>query len=99
MRLFLERGVSLAEYLTWDTLTELYNNTDPSSLIHSKLEREATVEGSKEVVVSTIELHHVSHVLQDLLGDLTEPLYRDAKRKQRTLGHVNIKVINVVFVK
>ncbi|XP_040195795.1 transient receptor potential cation channel subfamily M member 2-like [Rana temporaria] len=92
VRLFLERGVNLAEYLDRDTLTELYNSTDPSSLIHSKLEREATVEGSKEVVVSTIELHHVSRVLQDLLGDLTEPLYRDAKRKLRNLAHVNIKI-------
>ncbi|CAI9600320.1 unnamed protein product [Staurois parvus] len=91
VRLFLERGVSLAEYLTRDTLTYLYNNTEPSSLIHSKLEREATVEGSKEIVLSTIELHHVSHVLQDLLGDLTEPLYRESKRKQRSMVQINIK--------
>ncbi|CAI9538518.1 unnamed protein product, partial [Staurois parvus] len=89
VRLFLERGVSLAEYLTRDTLTYLYNNTEPSSLIHSKLVRQATSKRSKEV--SKIELHHVSHVLQDLLGDLTEPLYPEAKRKQ-SLAEVNIKV-------
>ncbi|XP_018427320.1 PREDICTED: transient receptor potential cation channel subfamily M member 2-like [Nanorana parkeri] len=90
VRLFLERGVSLSEYLTWETLTNLYNNTDPSSSIHSKLERHATVEGSKEVVVSSIELHHVSRVLQELLGDLTEPLYPEAKRKR--MAQVNIKM-------
>ncbi|CAI9542481.1 unnamed protein product [Staurois parvus] len=81
VRLFLERGVSLAEYLSRDTLTYLYNNTEPSSLIHSKLVRQATSKRSKEV--SKIELHHVSHVLQDLLGDLTEPLYPEAKHTHR----------------
>ncbi|XP_072257010.1 transient receptor potential cation channel subfamily M member 2-like [Pyxicephalus adspersus] len=93
VRLFLDRGVSLADYLTGDTLTYLYNNTDPSSLIHSKLERYATIEGSKEVAVSTIELYHVSRVLQELLGDLTEPLYPEAKHKRmRNIAHINIKM-------
>ncbi|KAM5180438.1 transient receptor potential cation channel subfamily M member 2-like [Mantella aurantiaca] len=92
VRLFLERGVSLSEYLTRDTLTDLYNNMDPSSLIRGKLERHATAEGSKKVV-SSIELHHVSRVLHELLGDLTEPLYPEAKRKL-TLGlaQVNVKI-------
>ncbi|PIN88226.1 hypothetical protein AB205_0159530, partial [Aquarana catesbeiana] len=90
VRLFLERGVSLAEYLTWDTLTELYNNTDPSSLIHSKLERQAKAERSKEV--TKIELHHVSCVLQDLLGDVTELLYPEAKPKHTwSLAEISIK--------
>nr|DBA32338.1 TPA: hypothetical protein GDO54_000138 [Pyxicephalus adspersus] len=93
VRLFLERGVSLADYLTWDTLTYLYNNTDPSSLVHSKLERYLRIEGSKEVVVSTIELYHVSRVLQELLGDLTEPLYPEAKHKRMgNIAHINIKI-------
>lgn len=95
VRLFLERGVSLAEYLTWDTLTELYNNTDPSSLIHSKLERQAKAERSKEV--TKIELHHVSCVLQDLLGDVTELLYPEAKPKHTwSLAEISIKMTGKV---
>ncbi|CAI9570022.1 unnamed protein product, partial [Staurois parvus] len=93
VRLFLERGVSLAEYLTRDTLTSLYNNTEPSSLIHSKLERQVTPKNPKNVY--KIELHHVSHVLQDLLGDLLEPLYPEANHKQN-LEEVKIEVTTKV---
>ncbi|XP_075054579.1 transient receptor potential cation channel subfamily M member 2-like [Mixophyes fleayi] len=93
VRLFLEHGVSLSEFLTWDMLTYLYNNTDPSSLIHSKLERMGTVEGSREIVHPTVELHHVSHVLRELLGDLTEPLYPEAKHhRMQSLANINIRM-------
>ncbi|KAM9292276.1 transient receptor potential cation channel subfamily M member 2-like, partial [Gastrophryne carolinensis] len=94
VRLFLERGVSLSDYLTWERLTYLYNNTDPSSPIHGKLERLTRVEGSKEVTRSTIELHHVSRVLRELLGDLTEPLYPEAKHRRirAAMTHVSIKM-------
>ncbi|KAM4796298.1 transient receptor potential cation channel subfamily M member 2-like [Rhinophrynus dorsalis] len=93
VRLFLERGVNLSEFLTWDTLTFLYNNTDPSSLIHSKLERQVTLEGSREISEQKIELHHVSRVLQEMLGQLTEPLYPETRsHRLRTLPHINIKI-------
>ncbi|XP_069615725.1 transient receptor potential cation channel subfamily M member 2-like [Ranitomeya imitator] len=99
VRLFLERGVSLSEFVTWDALTHLYNNTDPSSLIHSKLERMEKGEGSREKVEATIELHHVSRVLQEILGDLSEPLYPEGKhRKIHSLGHVNVKMNGKVSV-
>ncbi|XP_056409084.1 transient receptor potential cation channel subfamily M member 2-like [Hyla sarda] len=99
VRLFLEHGVSLSEYVTWDTLTYLYKNTDPSSLISSKLERAATGEGSRIRVEPTIELHHVSRVLQELLGDISEPLYPEGRhRKMRSLAHVNIKMNGKVSV-
>ncbi|XP_075117251.1 transient receptor potential cation channel subfamily M member 2-like [Leptodactylus fuscus] len=91
VRLFLERGVSLSEYVTWDTLTYLYNNTDPSSLIHTKLERMAAGEGSRKRVGPTIDLYHVSRVLEELLGDLSEALYPEGKHR---ISHaqVNIKM-------
>ncbi|KAE8628405.1 hypothetical protein XENTR_v10007503 [Xenopus tropicalis] len=94
LRLFLERGVSLSEFITWDMLTELYNNTEPSSLIHSKLERQAMLDESTEMNGGLkIQLHHVSHVLQELLGGLTESLYLDRRsHRTRTLPYINIKI-------
>ncbi|XP_075705067.1 transient receptor potential cation channel subfamily M member 2-like [Rhinoderma darwinii] len=93
VRLFLERGVTLSEFLTWETLTNLYRNTDPSSLIHSKLERKITGEGSRKRVEAAVDLHRVSRVLQELLGDLSEPLYPEEK-PPRNPGHkpLNMKV-------
>ncbi|KAG8546004.1 hypothetical protein GDO81_019918 [Engystomops pustulosus] len=91
VRLFLEHGVSLSEYVTWETLTYLYNNTDSTSLIHSKLERMVTGEGSRAKVESTIELHHVSRVLKELLGDLSEQLYPEGKTR-KVRSQVNIKM-------
>ncbi|XP_073517307.1 transient receptor potential cation channel subfamily M member 2-like isoform X2 [Phyllobates terribilis] len=99
VRLFLERGVSLSEFVTWDALTHLYNNTDSSSLIHSKLGRVVMGERSQENVEATIELHHVSRVLQEIMGDLSEPLYPEGKhRKMRSLRHVNVKMNGKVSV-
>ncbi|XP_041438825.1 transient receptor potential cation channel subfamily M member 2 [Xenopus laevis] len=93
LRLFLERGVSLSEFLTWDVLTELYNNTEPSSLIRSKLERQAMLDESTEINGPTIQLHHVSRVLQELLGGRTEPLYPDVRsHRTRNLPHIKIKI-------
>ncbi|XP_040282701.1 transient receptor potential cation channel subfamily M member 2-like [Bufo bufo] len=97
VRLFLERGVSLLEYVTWETLTYLYNNTDPSSVIHSKLEKMSTGEVSRQQVESTISMHHVSLVLQELLGDITEPLYREEKHP-KIRGQVNMKMNGKVSV-
>ncbi|XP_068119761.1 transient receptor potential cation channel subfamily M member 2 [Hyperolius riggenbachi] len=90
VRLFLEHGVSLADYLTRETLTDLYNNTDRTSPIYSKLEKAASTEGSKQGNGSRITLHHVSRVLKDLLGDLTESLYPESKpRRMKSMPHAN----------
>uniref|UniRef100_A0A2I3RP84 Transient receptor potential cation channel subfamily M member 2 n=1 Tax=Pan troglodytes TaxID=9598 RepID=A0A2I3RP84_PANTR len=59
VKLFLENGVQLKEFVTWDTLLYLYENLDPSCLFHSKLQK----------------MHHVAQVLRELLGDFTQPLY------------------------
>ncbi|XP_069827973.1 transient receptor potential cation channel subfamily M member 2-like [Dendropsophus ebraccatus] len=99
VRLFLEHGVNLSEYVTRETLTYLYNNIESSSLMCSKLERMATGEGSRQSVEPSIELHHVSRVLQELLGDGSEPLYPEGRnRTMRGLAQVNIKMNSKVSV-
>ncbi|NXV22823.1 TRPM2 protein, partial [Cepphus grylle] len=85
VKLFLEQGVHLKEFVTWDTLVYLYDNMAPSCLFHSKLqkvlleEREHTA-GSK---MPRIQLHHVSQVLRELLGCSTQPLYPKPKHTER----------------
>ncbi|XP_063806645.1 transient receptor potential cation channel subfamily M member 2-like [Pseudophryne corroboree] len=99
VHLLLDHGVSLSEFLTWDRLTDLYNNTDPSTLIYSKLERLATAEVSRKSLKSHIELHHVSSVLQEILGELTEPLYQKPKHPHKqSLRNVNIRMNGKVDV-
>uniref|UniRef100_A0A8C8SGT9 Transient receptor potential cation channel subfamily M member 2 n=1 Tax=Pelusios castaneus TaxID=367368 RepID=A0A8C8SGT9_9SAUR len=39
VKLFLEQGVRLKEFVTWDTLIYLYENLAPSSLFHGKLQK------------------------------------------------------------
>uniref|UniRef100_A0A8C5MRQ4 Transient receptor potential cation channel subfamily M member 2 n=1 Tax=Leptobrachium leishanense TaxID=445787 RepID=A0A8C5MRQ4_9ANUR len=93
VKLFLDRGVTLTEFVTSDHLTHLYNSTDQHSLIHSKLEREASLDPSLSSKDCYILLRHVSSVLQELLGDSTEPLYPEKRsRHMRSLAHVNIKI-------
>ncbi|KAJ7421358.1 Transient receptor potential cation channel subfamily M member 2 [Willisornis vidua] len=85
VKLFLEQGVRLKEFVTWDTLVYLYDNLAPSCLFHSKLqkvlleEREHTA-GSK---MPRLQLHHVSQVLRELLGCSTQPLYPKPKQTER----------------
>uniref|UniRef100_A0A8D2QNS6 Transient receptor potential cation channel subfamily M member 2 n=1 Tax=Zosterops lateralis melanops TaxID=1220523 RepID=A0A8D2QNS6_ZOSLA len=60
VKLFLEQGVRLKDFVTWDTLVYLYDNLAPSCLFHSKLqkvlleEREHTA-GSK---MPRLQMHH-----------------------------------------
>nr|XP_009663409.1 PREDICTED: transient receptor potential cation channel subfamily M member 2 isoform X1 [Struthio camelus australis] len=85
VKLFLEQGVRLKEFVTWDALVYLYDNMAPSCLFHSKLqkilleEKEHTA-GSK---MPRVQLHHVSQVLQELLGRSTQPLYPKPKHTER----------------
>ncbi|XP_010218670.1 PREDICTED: transient receptor potential cation channel subfamily M member 2 isoform X1 [Tinamus guttatus] len=85
VKLFLEQGVRLKEFVTWDVLVYLYDNIAPSCLFHSKLqkvlleEKEHTA-GSK---MPRVQLHHVSQVLQELLGRSTQPLYPKPKQTER----------------
>lgn len=85
VKLFLEQGVRLKDFVTWDTLVYLYDNLAPSCLFHSKLqkvlleEREHTA-GSK---MPRLQMHHVSQVLRELLGCSTAPLYPKPKHTER----------------
>uniref|UniRef100_A0A8C9N2X4 Transient receptor potential cation channel subfamily M member 2 n=1 Tax=Serinus canaria TaxID=9135 RepID=A0A8C9N2X4_SERCA len=85
VKLFLEQGVRLKDFVTWDTLVYLYDNLAPSCLFHSKLqkvlleEREHTA-GSK---TPRLQMHHVSQVLRELLGCSTQPLYPKPKHTER----------------
>ncbi|KAG8453087.1 hypothetical protein GDO86_004775 [Hymenochirus boettgeri] len=93
VRLFLEHGVSLSEFVNWERLTELYNHTDPSSPIHSKLEREALLDPSHRIGGPLIKLHHVSSVLHELLGGFTEHLYPGGKsHRLQSFSHINIRI-------
>ncbi|XP_036767931.2 transient receptor potential cation channel subfamily M member 2 isoform X2 [Manis pentadactyla] len=71
VKLFLENGVLLKEFATWDTLLYLYGNLDPTCLFHSKLQKVL----AEEPAPHHMQMHHVAQVLRELLGDFTQPLY------------------------
>ncbi|KAF6122339.1 transient receptor potential cation channel subfamily M member 2 [Phyllostomus discolor] len=84
VKLFLENGLRLKEFVTWDTLLYLYKNLDPSCLFHCKLQK----------------MHHVAQVLRELLGDFTQPLYprprsSDRPRLLLPVPHIRINVQGV----
>uniref|UniRef100_A0A674IWQ8 Transient receptor potential cation channel subfamily M member 2 n=1 Tax=Terrapene triunguis TaxID=2587831 RepID=A0A674IWQ8_9SAUR len=71
VKLFLEQGVRLKEFVTWDTLIYLYENMAPSSLFHGKLQKVLVEEKERSAFskVPGIQLHHVSQVLRELLDN------------------------------
>ncbi|XP_058152319.1 transient receptor potential cation channel subfamily M member 2 [Dasypus novemcinctus] len=70
VKLFLENGVQLQDFVTQDVLLYLYNNLEPSCLFDAKL-RKALAQQPKRAP----EMHLVAQVLRELLGSFTEPLY------------------------
>uniref|UniRef100_O94759-2 Isoform 2 of Transient receptor potential cation channel subfamily M member 2 n=1 Tax=Homo sapiens TaxID=9606 RepID=O94759-2 len=50
VKLFLENGVQLKEFVTWDTLLYLYENLDPSCLFHSKLQMHHVAQVLRELL-------------------------------------------------
>ncbi|XP_075140952.1 transient receptor potential cation channel subfamily M member 2 [Leptodactylus fuscus] len=104
VKLFLEHGVRLEEYATQETIINLYNNTDPSCLFHSKLAK--AIEDEKFRLEfqksSKLRLHHVSQVLRELLGDFTKHLYPKPKSTERprlsiAVPHIKINVQKVTL--
>ncbi|XP_044531649.1 transient receptor potential cation channel subfamily M member 2 [Gracilinanus agilis] len=102
VKLFLENGVRLKEFVTWDTLIYLYENLAPSSLFHSKLQKVLTeeMERSAYSALPKIQMHHVSQVLRELLGDFTQPLYPKPKHSERprlslAVPHIKLNVQGV----
>ncbi|XP_004696953.1 transient receptor potential cation channel subfamily M member 2 [Echinops telfairi] len=78
VRLFLENGLRLKEFVTAETLLYLYKNLEPSSLFHDKLQK-VLAEDNEFVGCNgkknDPKMHHVAQVLRELLGDFTQPLY------------------------
>ncbi|XP_039598768.1 transient receptor potential cation channel subfamily M member 2 [Polypterus senegalus] len=79
VRLFLENGVNLQEVMTDSVVLELFNNLSPGSLIYRMLVKELKEDKSEGPELAKgqwkINMHHVSNVLRELLGDFTQPLY------------------------
>ncbi|XP_038646188.1 transient receptor potential cation channel subfamily M member 2 [Scyliorhinus canicula] len=87
VELFLENGVNLREFLSPETLVRLYNNIPPYTLLYKKLQKVMECEKQPQISDKTdgkrkVLLHHVSIVLKELLGEFTEPLYKQLKDTQ-----------------
>ncbi|KAH0623928.1 hypothetical protein JD844_007134 [Phrynosoma platyrhinos] len=102
VKLFLEQGVRLKEFVTWDTLIYLYENTASSSVFHGKLQKVLLEEKECSAFskVPKIQLHHVSQVLRELLGDFTQQLYPKPKNTERhrlsiAVPHIKLNVQGV----
>ncbi|XP_041432693.1 transient receptor potential cation channel subfamily M member 2 isoform X2 [Xenopus laevis] len=104
VKLFLEQGVRLEEYATQETIINLYNNTDPSCLFYSKLAK--VIEDERLRLEDSnnfkLQLHHVSQVLRELLGDFTKHLYPKPKNAERprvsiAVPHIKINVQGVTL--
>uniref|UniRef100_A0A670ZX39 Transient receptor potential cation channel subfamily M member 2 n=1 Tax=Pseudonaja textilis TaxID=8673 RepID=A0A670ZX39_PSETE len=85
VKLFLEQGIQLKEFVTWDTLLYLYENMAPSSVFHGKLQKVLLEEKERAAIskMPRIQLHHVSQVLRELLGDFTQHLYPKLKNTEK----------------
>ncbi|XP_020739237.2 transient receptor potential cation channel subfamily M member 2 isoform X1 [Odocoileus virginianus] len=92
VRLFLENGVQLKEFVSQATLFYLYQNLEPTCLFHYKLHK--VLPGETEHLDPSVLLHHVAQVLRELLGDSTQPLYPrpHSSDRQRLLPVPSIKI-------
>nr|XP_054324859.1 transient receptor potential cation channel subfamily M member 2 isoform X2 [Pongo pygmaeus] len=103
VKLFLENGVQLKEFVTGDTLLYLYENLEPSCLFHSKLQKvlaEETERLACAPAAPCLQMHHVAQVLRELLGDFTQPLYPRPRHSNRPrlllpVPHVKLNVQGV----
>ncbi|KAB0359104.1 hypothetical protein FD754_003260 [Muntiacus muntjak] len=92
VRLFLENGVQLKEFVSQATLFYLYQNLEPTCLFHYKLHK--VLAGEPERLDPSVLLYHVAQVLRELLGDSTQPLYSRPRSsdRQRLLPVPSIKI-------
>lgn len=103
VKLFLENGVRLKEFVTWDTLLYLYKNLDPSCLFHCKLQKVLAEEPERMACAPSaprVQMHHVAQVLRELLGDSTQLLYprpqtSDRPRLTLPVPHIKLNVQGV----
>ncbi|XP_061490401.1 transient receptor potential cation channel subfamily M member 2 isoform X2 [Rhineura floridana] len=102
VKLFLEQGVHLKEFVTWDTLIYLYENMTTSSVFHTKLQKVFLEEREISAFSKAprIQMHHVSQVLRELLGDFTQQLYPKPKNTEQhrlsiAVPHIKLNVQGV----
>ncbi|XP_064135610.1 transient receptor potential cation channel subfamily M member 2 isoform X2 [Loxodonta africana] len=103
VKLFLENGVHLKEFVTQDTLLYLYENLAPSCLFYFKLQKVLAEEPKRLASapgVPRLQMHHVAQVLRELLGDFTKPLYpqpqhSDRPRLSLPVPHIKLNVQGV----
>ncbi|MGH0117658.1 UNVERIFIED_CONTAM: hypothetical protein FKN15_041850 [Acipenser sinensis] len=98
VKLFLENGVHLKEFLTEKRLLALYNNLPPTSLFLRRIlkkqeEEKLYVKKPRTSSSWSIQLYHVSDVLCDLLGGITKPLY--PRPRDRSTHAVPIPYIRI----
>ncbi|KAG2458820.1 TRPM5 protein, partial [Polypterus senegalus] len=95
VRLFLENGMNLQEVLTKSVMLELFNNLSSSSLIYRMLIKELKEEEVEGPELAhgqwRIQMHHVSNVLQELLGDFTQPLYHLQRSSSKFAVFIHLK--------
>ncbi|XP_068837675.1 transient receptor potential cation channel subfamily M member 2 isoform X2 [Capricornis sumatraensis] len=92
VKLFLENGVQLKEFVSQATLFYLYQNLEPTCVFHYKLDK--VLAGEPERLDPSVLLQHVAQVLRELLGDSTQPLYSrpHSSNRQRLLPVPSVKI-------
>ncbi|XP_072523201.1 transient receptor potential cation channel subfamily M member 4-like isoform X2 [Salminus brasiliensis] len=94
VRLFTENGLNVMDYLTYRRLEELYRSISDSSVAYTLLQRclaerqgLASIGTTRPAADSLnhsggpakgLTMYEVSQLLEDLLGDVCEPFYRDS---------------------
>lgn len=109
VKFFLENGVRLKEFVTWDILFYLYKNLDFFCLFYCKLQKVLVEELERMVCafsVSRVQMYYVVQVLREFLGDFIQLLYfrfqiSDRSRFTFFVSYIkfNVRVGNVVFVR
>ncbi|KAL6031009.1 hypothetical protein STEG23_014597, partial [Scotinomys teguina] len=94
VRLFVDSGADMAEFLTYGRLQQLYHSVSPKSLLFELLQRKheegrLTLAGlgaqqARELPVGlpAFSLHEVSRVLKDFLHDACRGFYQDGCRME-----------------
>ncbi|XP_057634518.1 transient receptor potential cation channel subfamily M member 5 [Chionomys nivalis] len=94
VRLFVDSGADMAEFLTYGRLQQLYHSVSPKSLLFELLQRKheegrLTLAGlgaqqARELPIGlpAFSLHEVSRVLKDFLHDACRGFYQDWRRAE-----------------
>nr|XP_048314407.1 transient receptor potential cation channel subfamily M member 5 [Myodes glareolus] len=94
VRLFVDSGADMAEFLTYGRLQQLYHSVSPKSLLFELLQRKheegrLTLAGlgaqqARELPIGlpAFSLHEVSRVLKDFLHDACRGFYQDGRRTE-----------------